>query len=80
MAVCPLQCSMDATEDLRSDVALSLRLFLHAIRADHGPFSRFDFVNDGFHLDPNDNFLILDEQDVKEDGNDNRFGSLGRSW
>ena len=80
MAVCPLQCSMDAANDLRSDVALSLRLFLHAIRADHGPFSRHDFANDGFHLDPKDNFLIMDEQDVQEDGNANLFDSLGRSW
>jgi hypothetical protein len=80
MVVCPLDFSMDAANDLRRDVAISLRLFLHAIGAskDHVPFSRRDFAYAGFHLDPKENFLLMDEV-VKQDEEDNHFENLGRS-
>ena len=80
--VCPLQCSTDAANDLRRDVAISIRLFLRAISTskDHGPFSHRDFAYNGFHLNPKENFqLITDAEVVKQDESDNHFDSLDRS-
>lgn len=82
MVVCPLKCSMDAANDLRRDVAISVRLFLRAISTskDHGSFSHRTFAYDGFHLNPKENFqLIMDEEVVKQGEYDNNFDILDRS-
>lgn len=63
--ICPMQCSDAAANDLRHDVAVSLRLFLKAIK-DGGrqrSFSRSHFASDDFRMDSS---LFLDENEGEE--------------
>jgi len=63
--VCPLRCPDASANDLRHDVAVSLRLFLTAIK-DERPqrsFTRNYFASGDFRMDSSETLILLDDDD-----------------
>ena len=77
LVICPLQCSTDSANDLRQDVAISLRLFLNVTNSSRlrHSFSRRGFADSDFHLDPRESILMID-QEGKQDQYSNHNISL----
>ena len=77
LVICPLKCTADSANDLRHDVAISLRLFLNVTNSSRlrHSFSRRDFADSDFHLDPRESILMID-QEGKQDQYSNHDISL----